>query len=160
MNFIKKYSNFIILGLIVISIIFLFLPCGAYVYGASGEFKDYVSSGFQMIFGRKGDGYAIFEINILGICMLLLMLFAIIISLTSKIIDSKYTSLLQFVIIGLASFFYYILPSSVNHGRFQINDRFQGEIAVYIGATILLLAGIFALCVFLSNILATEEKVK
>lgn len=156
MKFIKKYSNFIILGLIVISIILLFFPCGEYVY-----LKEpyYISSGWQLIFGRKIDGVEIFGVNISGIAMLVLMLFAIVLPFIG-VLKSKYTSLFQSIVIAFADIFYFFLPITVNHKRYAIAHNYTSQrlIGLYIGAAILLVAALIALSVFLVNISEKEEK--
>ena len=139
-----KYQNLVITLLVGLSIALLALPCGAYIYHSS---MDYVSSGFQMIFGRKDGDYYIFKINVFGIVMLIMLLASLIIPWLTKQFK-QYRMLLESFLVLLATSGYLVLPITVNHARLQINEKFHGLLILYLGALILVLADALSICFF------------
>ena len=155
-----KCQNLVITLLVVLVIALLALPCGAYIYHGS---MDYVSNGFQMIFGRKDGDYYIFKINVFGIVILIILLASLIIPWLNKYLG-KYRLLLESFLVLLAANGYLVLPITVNHARLQINEKFHGLLILYLGALILVLAAAISITLFIysykkekQSILSDEE---
>ena len=147
MKILIKHQNLVITLLVGLSIALLALPCGGYKYQGS---MDYISSGFQMIFGRKEGDYYIFKFNVFGFVILIMLLTIIIIPWLKKYFG-KYKMLLEGFLVLLATNGYLVLPITVNHARLQINEKFHGLLILYLGALILVLAGAFAIYIFISD---------
>ena len=141
MKILIKHQNLVITLLVGLSIALLALPCGAYLYQGS---MDYVSNGFQMIFGRKEGDYHIFKFNVFGFVILIMLLASLIIPWLNKFLK-HYRLLLEGFLVLLATNGYLVLPITVNHARLQINEKFHGLLILYLGALILVLAGVFAI---------------
>ena len=147
MKILIKHQNLVITLLVGLALTLLALPCGAYKYQGS---MDYVSSGFQMIFGRKDGDYHIFKFNVFGLVVMIILLTSLIIPWLKKYL-SKYRMLLEGFLVLLATNGYLVLPMTVNHARLQINEKFHGLLILYLGALILVLAGVFAIYLFISD---------
>ncbi len=138
MEILKKYSKWILVCFVLIGFIFLFLPCGAYEYEGN---VDYLSNGFQMIFGRKDQGYVIFGFNVLGFILFLFLILCLIIPW----IKIKYTFIIETTLLFISCFLYGFLPITVNHERREVHSLFKGQIALYIGLIFLILALIISI---------------
>ena len=147
MKILIKHQNLVITLLVGLALTLLALPCGAYIYQGS---MDYVSSGFQMIFGRKDGDYYIFRFNVFGLVVMIILLTSLIIPWLKKYL-SKYRMLLEGFLVLLATNGYLVLPMTVNHARLQINEKFHGLLILYLGALILVLAGAFSIYLFISD---------
>lgn len=142
MNFIKKYFYHLVIILNLLAILLLFFPCGTYSYLGN---EDYKCSGFKMIFGFKENGYTMVAINLLGLGLLTLIIMSLIL-LIFKPLKNRIYLFLEVLVSLIATFFFLLLPTSVNHQRNEINELFKGTFVIYIGALLLFLIAV--ICVF------------
>ncbi len=151
MEFIKKYANWIVAFFVLMSFIFLFFPCGAYVYE---EHMDYSSNGFQMIFGRQEQGYDIFGFSFLGFVLFLFLLGGIILPFA----NNKKIFYIETPILLLASVLYFVLPKLVNHKRQMVSELFKGQPALYFGLIFIVLAFLFSLYIIIVEVMSKKKE--
>ena len=141
MKFIKKYYNYLLTFLLIICFLFLLFPCGAFI----DDGKEILNaSGLQMIFGLKVKSYRVLSFSLLGFMMLILLSIAIALPYFKQYIGKLYIYI-ETTIIFVCSILYFILPLIVNHQVMYVSNNFQGLVALYIGASLLLSVGVLVL---------------
>ena len=157
MEFIKKNGRLVVAYCLVLSFMCLFFECGAYNYYGQ---LDNPTTGFEMIFGKEVDGYALLDFNIAGLIVLIVLcltaVFAIVLHFV-KNVKKVFYPILSGVLIFLAVG-YFCLPLSVRHAVPYIKENFETQMFAYAGVACIGVAFIVSVIIMFFELFFDEEE--
>lgn len=158
MEKIKKFLSLDVICAIIIlvSILLLFCPMGYYFYANE---KSYISTGMNMIFGYKDQGYPIMDFSIVGFVLLVFLILALIAQIL-PFFKWKEKNLLLAIFDLTCGVVYYCLPISVIHGRVGVADLYHGNALLYISASLLVVTTLINLYVYIKARKNNTKEVK
>lgn len=140
MKKIKKYYNYIIYTLLLISLCMLFMPCGMF---KNSIYKSDLYNGFQMFLNNKTNDFQLWEFNFIGMIYLILLISSIVLTFFEK--RYKYVYYIAGFLMILSSIFYLLIGSTINFAQKDMAIDFKLLFPFYLGFILNLLAGIICL---------------
>lgn len=137
MKKIKKYYNYIVYALILISFCMLFLPCGMF---KNSLYKSNFYNGFQMFFTNKTNDFLLWKFNSIGVIYLVLLISSIIFTFFEK--RCKYVNYTAGLLIILSSIFYLLIGTTIKFAQNDMAKDFILLFPFYLGFILNLLAGL------------------